>query len=408
MSALPLEGVRIVDLTMWWSGPMCTSYLGALGAEVIKVESVQRPDGFRYSMSSPGENWWELGPQFNCANTSKKGITLNLNDPEGMRLLKELIAKSDVVIENSSPRVMENFGLTYEQLCDINPSIIMVSMPAYGRTGPNRDQPGFAFTFEILSGIVQVNGYRDDNPMTIGGVGDVISGTHTAFALLTALQYRNQTGKGQMVEFAQVEGCANFVGQQIADASMNGRDWGRMGNRQPHMAPHGVYRSKGEDEWVAIAVANEVEWSQFCNALGQPAWTTEERFQTLAGRLEHHDDLDLYIENWSSQLEPKEAASLLQSFGINSGPVVHVNDTENEPYFQDFFQPVTHALTGTHMYPAWPVKFSGKRLEHRSPAPLLGQHNQEVFQSILGCTEEEMNKLESADIIGTIPLGVKS
>ncbi|WP_052343635.1 CaiB/BaiF CoA transferase family protein [Bacillus massiliigorillae] len=404
---LPLEGIRIVDLTMWWSGPMCTSYLGSLGAEVIKIESIQRPDGFRYSMSSPGENWWELGPQFNVANANKKGITLNLNDPEGMKLLKELVAKSDAVIENSSPRVMENFGLSYEKLCEINPSIIMVSMPAYGRTGPNRDQPGFAFTFEILSGIVQVNGYRDDNPMTIGGAGDVISGVHTAFSLLTALQHRERTGEGQLVEVAQVEGCANYMGQQIADASMNGRNWGRLGNRQPNMAPHGVYRCKGEDAWVAIAVANDQEWKQFCEASGNPSWTKDERFNTIQSRYENHDELDIFIENWTSQLKNNEVATRLQEVGVSAGPVVHVNDTEAAPYFQDFFQPVTHPLNGTHLYPTWPVKFSGQRLEHRSPAPLLGQHNEDVLKNILNLSDEEVVKLVNADVIGNVPLGVK-
>ena len=403
MTTLPLDGIRIVDLTMWWSGPVCTSYLGALGAEVIKVESVQRADGFRYSMSSPGENWWELGPQFNAANMSKKGITLNLNDSEGMKLLKELIAKSDAIIENSSPRVMENFGLTYEQLCELNPSIIMLSMPAYGRTGPNRDQPGFAFTFEILSGLAQVNGYRNDSPMTIGGAGDVISGTHAAFALLSALQYRETTGKGQMIEIAQVEGCVNFMGQPIADASMNGRNWGRTGNRQPNMAPHGVYRCKGTDEWIAIAVADDTEWKQFCKALGNPSWTTDERFHTIKSRYENHDDLDIFIENWTSQLEKEEASNLLQTFGVSSGPVVHVNDIEKAPYFDGFFQPVTHEFTGTHQYPAWPVKFSGNRLEHRSPAPLLGQHNKDVLQNILNCSDEEIKKLTEEKVIGNKP-----
>ena len=407
MTNLPLEGIRIVDLTMWWSGPICTSYLGALGAEVIKVESVQRPDGFRYSMSYPGENGWELSPQFNVANTNKKGITLNLNHPEGMKLLKELIAKSDVVIENSSPRVMENFGLSYEQLCEINPSIIMMSMPAYGRTGPNRDQPGFAFTFEILSGLVQVNGYPNDNPTIIGGSGDVISGMHAAFALLSALQYRERTGEGQMVEVAQVESCANFMGQPIADASMNGRNWGRLGNRQPNIAPHGVYRCVGEDAWVAIAVTNEAEWEQFCQVIGNPSWTMDERFRTIESRYEYHNELDVYIENWTSQLENNEVASRLQEAGISAGPVVHVNDIPNTPFLKDFFQSVTRQLTGTHQYPAWPIKFSGQRLTHRLPAPLLGQHNEEVLKNVLQRSDEEISKLADANVIGSVPLGVK-
>src|SRR5699024_4974202 len=167
----PLEGIRILDLTMWWSGPICTSYFGAQGAEVIKVESVQSPDGFRFTMTTPRDNWWELGPQFNAANHSKLGLTLNLNSSEGIQLLKDLAAKCDVVIENFTPRVMKNFGLSYEALREVNPEIIMLSMPAYGSNGPYRNRPGFAYTFEILSGIAQTNGYENEKPMIVSGVG---------------------------------------------------------------------------------------------------------------------------------------------------------------------------------------------------------------------------------------------
>lgn len=407
MSSLPLEGIRILDLTMWWSGPICTSYLGALGAEVIKIESVQLPDGFRYSMSTPGENWWEMGPQFNGANMNKLDLTLNLNDPEGITLFKELVAKSDVVIENFTPRVMENFGLSYDVLCEVNPQIIMMSMPAYGKTGPYRDQPGFAFTFEILSGIVQTNGYRDENPMIVAGVADVISGFHASFALLAALEYKAKTGKGQSVEVAQVEGCANLMGQPIADFSMNGRNWGRMGNRQPGMAPHGIYRSKGDDAWVAIAVTTEEEWRNFCNVIGNPAWTDDERFRTIEGRCKYQTELDQLVENWTNQFENQELASLLQKSGVIAGPVLHVDEVVEAPYLNDMFQSVNREYTDTKEFPTWPVKFSGQRLQHQSPAPTLGQHNEYVLKGILELTEEHIASLNEKDIIGVVPLSAR-
>lgn len=407
MSSLPLEGIRILDLTMWWSGPICTSYLGAQGAEVIKIESVQAPDGFRYTMSAPGENWWELGPQFNAANHNKLGITLNLNSPDGIRLFKELVEKSDVVIENFTPRVMDNFGLSYEDLKEINQDIIMLSMPAYGKTGPYRDQPGFAYTFEILSGIAQVNGYRNENPMIVSGAADVIAGFHAANALLAALEYREQSGAGQYIEIAQVEACLNLMGQPIADVSLNGRNWGRIGNRHPGMAPHGVFRCKGRDSWIAIAIRNEDEWETFSEIIGKPAWTSEERFQTMEGRIQNQDELEQLVESWTSQYGHYEAADLLQKRGICAGPVLEVDEMENDPFLQGMFQKVTRDLTGTHAYPSWPVKFSGKRVEHRKPAPKLGEHNEYVLKEILELTDEQIDELETKEIIGEIPLGVK-
>lgn len=406
MEYLPLEGIRILDLTMWWSGPICTSYFGAQGAEVIKVESVQSPDGFRFTMTTPRENWWELGPQYNAANHNKLGLTLNLNSSEGIQLLKDLAAKCDVVIENFTPRVMKNFGLSYEALREVNPEIIMLSMPAYGSNGPYRNRPGFAYTFEILSGIAQTNGYENEKPMIVSGVADVISGFHTAYALLGALEYKNRTGKGQFIEVAQVETCLSVVGQPIADISMNGRSWGRTGNRDPKMAPHGVYRSKDADYWVALAIQNDEKWQCFREVIGNPDWANDARFRTAKGRLENQDELDEHVEGWTSQYNHYESAEILQSAGISAGPVLEVDEITDAAYLKGMFQETTRELTGTHAYPSWPVKFSGKRVEHQSPAPILGQHNEYVLKDILELTDEKIAELEETEIIGAKPLGV--
>ena len=403
--SLPLEGIRILDLSMWWSGPFCTSYLGAQGAEISKVESIQAPDGFRFMSTKPGKDWWEMGPQYNATNMNKLGITLNLNESKGVEIFKDLIKKSDVVIENFTSKVMKKFGLTYEVIKEINPEIIVISMPAYGKTGPYGEQPGFAYTFEILSGIAQTNGYEGEKPLTISGTGDIISGSHTIFALLSAIEYREKTGKGQFIEVAQVEACINLVGQPLSDISMNGNNWERMGNRQPNMAPHGIYRSKGDDSWIAIAVTNEEEWKNLCKAIGEPAWSTDERFQTAEGRCQNQDELDSLIESWTQQFRHYDAANLLQAVGVNSGPVLKVNEMENDPFLQDMYQEMTHDINGTHKYPSWPIKFSGERIQHRSSAPILGQHNEYVLSQILNLSEKEIEALEDEKIIGSIPLG---
>lgn len=405
MESLPLEGLRILDMTMWWSGPLCTSYFGAQGAEVIKIESIQSPDGFRYTSSKPGENWWELGPQFNSANMNKLGLTLNLNEAKGKRLFKELVAKSDVVIENFSSRVIEKFGLTYDVLKEINPKLIMISMPAYGKTGPFRDQPGFAYTFEILSGLAQLNGYENENPMIISGVGDVISGFHSSYALLAALEHREDTGEGQFVEVAQVETAINYMGQPFADLSMNDRKWGREGNRHPEFAPHGFYRSKGEDSWIAIAITNENEWVSFCKIMDREDLAKDSRFDNMKQRYKNQEELDKIVEEWTAKYAHYEATNILQEVGIKSGPVLEVDEIVEDPFLNGMFQEVTRDLTGTHEFPTWPVKFSGERLQHQSPAPKLGEHNEHVLKDLLGYSEDEIEELRSKEIIGEIPLG---
>lgn len=394
----PLKGLRILDLSMWWSGPMSTQYLGALGAEVIKIESIQAPDGFRFMVSSPGENWWELGPQFNSANHNKVGATINLMDEEGRDYLKKLVSMCDIVIENYTVRVMENFGLTYDVLKQYNEKLIMISMPAYGKTGPYRDEPGFAYTFEMLSGIAQLNGYRDGNPMTVLGVADIIAGFHAATAMLTALEYRDRTGKGQEIELAQVEGCLNFMGAPLADYQLNNNNWGREGNRQPGFAPQGVYRCEGRDCWVAISITNDAEWQTFTRIIGQPELA--EQYPTYESRWAAHDAIDVIINAWTKDYTHYAVSDILQKEQVPAGPVLEVHEMENDPFLSGVYQEMERELVGTHLYPSWPIKFDDERLQHFSPAPLLGQDNEYVFKELLGVSEEEYKSLEEKKIIG--------
>lgn len=408
MSSLPLEGIRVLDLTMWWSGPLSTSYLGAQGAEVIKIESVQAPDGFRFVSGKPGENWWELGPQFNAGNMNKKGLTLNLRDTDGIKIFKELVSKSDIVIENFSASVMDRFGLSYDILKEINPELIMVSMPAYGKTGPFSDKPGFAYTFEILSGLAQVNGYEEGNPTIISGVGDVVSSFHTTYALLSALEYRAETGEGQFIKVSQVETSIGYMGQPFADLSMNDRLWGRVGNKQPGFAPHGYYRSKGEDSWVAIAVTNEEQWQSLCELIWDSELVDDERFKTMESRYENQEALKEVIEKWTVKYGHYEASEKLQAAGINSGPVLEVGELEEDPFLSNMFQEVTRDLTGTHKFPAWPVKFDDERLLHNKPAPKLGENNYDILNGLLGYSAKEIEEFQEKDLIGEIPLGARN
>lgn len=396
-----LKGVRIVDLAMWWSAPLCTSFLGALGAEVIKVESNKSPDGFRFQMAAPGtDNWWELGPQFNSTNMNKKGATFDLNEEDGKNYLKELIKLSDIVIENYTPRVMNNFGLTYDVLKELNPSIIMMSMPAYGLSGPWRDEPGFAYTFEILSGIANLTGYKDAGPMTVLGTGDIISGYHAIFALLTALEYREQTGKGQFIECAQVEAAMNYMGAPIADYQLNDRDWGRTGNRERGIAPQGVYKAQGHDAWVAVSITTDEEWSALCEAIGKPE--LGQTYATYEDRFFHHDEIDEVITAWSLQFTHHEAAEKLRAAGIPAAPALGLHEIENHEYMSDLFQEIERDFVGAHKYPSWPLLINGARVRHRNPTPTLGRDNDYVYKEILKVSDEEYARLQDKGIIGTL------
>src|SRR4030042_723444 len=371
MSKLPLEGIRICDLSYFWAGPYCTAYLGGMGAEVIKVESIQRPDTFRFG-NVVSDLWWEKNAQWNCTNINKYGLALDLNHPRGIELFKELVKVSDVVIENFAPRVMENFTLTYPGLKEINPDIIIVSVPGYGLTGPWRDYVGFGLAFEQVSGLAYLTGYSDRPPLLLTGASDPIVGMHVAFAILAALEYRRRTGKGQIIDISQAEVLTTFMGPAVADYSMNKRVWQRNSNRDPIMAPHGVYRCKGEDMWIAIAVSSEHEWWAFCQAIGKPELAQHESFSTLINRCRNQDSLDILIEEWTLEHDRYEAMDILQKAGVAAGAVIATDQLHNEPQFKarELYHRMTRDIIGTQIYPRWPMGFSDISPPMR-PAPTL-------------------------------------
>lgn len=406
MPKQPFEGIRICDLSQNWSGPYCAAYLGGMGAEVIKVESIQHPDSFRFG-NMVSDLWWEVYAPWNCTNVNKYGITLDLNNPRGIELFKKLVEVSDIVIENFSSRVMENFKLTYPVLKELKPDIIMVSMPGYGLSGPWRDYAGFGLAFEQSSGLAYLTGYANGSPQNLGGSADPIAGMHAAFAIQAALEYRRRTGKGQFIEIAQAELLTRLLGTALIDYSLNKRIWGRMGNRDAVKAPHGVYRCKGEDMWVVISISSDKEWSDFCQAIGKPELARDERFSTLLNRWGNQDALDKLIEAWTLEHDRYEAMTILQNAGVAAGAVTIPDRLQHEPHLKDrrFFQELTRDIIGTQLYPRWPMVFSETPIGMR-PAPKLGEHNHYVLGSILGLSKVEIEALEKQQVIGTTPLAL--
>ncbi len=407
MTRLPLEDVRVIDLSHWWAGPYATMNLAGLGAEIIKVESVQRLDGYRGGYSAKGDRPWEAAPTFLAFNLGKKDVTLDLTRPEGVALLLRLVRVADVIIDNYSARVMENFGLSYPMLQKENPGIIAVSMPGFGSSGPWRNYTGFAFNLEQLSGIAHHTGFADGPPCNIGAAADPIMGMYGAFAVMTALEARRATGRGQAVDLAHLEALTTFAAGPVLDYQLNGRVPSRTGNRHPTAAPHSFYACRGEDQWVAIAVYGDEEWRRLVRALGGPAWAQDPRFANELGRWKHQDELDRQIAAWTAGQEKREVMRILQEAGVAAGAALDARDLSQDPHLaaRALYQQIDRPYVGTKPYPRPPYLVDGEPLRWSGPAPTVGEHNRQVLQELLGLTGAELARLERDRIIGTAPLG---
>ncbi len=417
MPSLPLEGLRVVDLSMWFAGPMASRLLADMGAEVIKIESLGHIDPWRgparvtpilierIPEMAAVEKPYNCSPGFNLQNRNKLGITLDLQTGQGKEIFKKLVKVSDIVLENYSPRVMNSLGIGYPVLREINPAIILMSLPALGSTGPDRDQVAFGQTIDCMSGMAYLTGYLGEEPMLQSGLsyGDPLSGMNAAFAILAGLRQRRKTGEGMHIELSQVEGVISFNADSIMDYTMNGRIHERMGNRHPSMAPHGCYRCKGEDRWVVISIPSDSAWLRFCQAVGQPLWAEDNRFSDLPGRYSHQDELDRLIEAWTVRYDHYTVLDVLQKADIPAGPVLDAGELTKEPHLNErgFYEEVTHPEAGTHYYIGMYARFSKTPGSIRMPAPCLGEHNHYVLGEILGMPEEEIAELERLGIIGT-------
>ena len=426
MPPLPLEGLRIADFTNVYAGPYATMLLADFGAEVIRVESLQyfpsttrgyamRPTpgllatGSRtvvaYVNKEPGERPWNRHAMFNCHARNKLSMTVNIQSPEGLEVVKRLVQRSDAVVDNFSAGVMERLGLSYEVLRTWKPDIIVMSMPAFGLTGPYRSIQTFGIGVEGPCGFTAVRGYADDvarrQVPTVVHM-DTASGPGAAFALLAALHYRDRTGEGQFIEFAQAENMLPHLAAYFLEAQMHQREHRPLGNHHARMAPHNAYPCAGEHAWVTIVVADDAEWQRLCAALGHPAWAGHERFRTAAGRLQYQEELDQALAAWTRQYTPTEVAHRLQQHRVAAGPLLSAGAAYADPQLRarGFFETVTHPEAGTHEYPGVLWKMSHTPASIRRPPCCLGEHNAYVYGEVLGYSPEEMAQLTQNGHIG--------
>ncbi len=420
MNKLPLEGVRVVDVTGVWAGPYATQMLADWGAEDIWVESRQMPSrgysgpeadysGIKGRMMTArpnregGERPWNRNPITNAFSRNKLNMTVNLSRPEGKDIFKRLVKVSDVVIENRGPGTMDKLGIGYQTLKQVKPDIIMVSMPGFGLTGPYRDFRSWGAQLENFCGQALLMGYRDTNPTEVGFTyyTDAVGGAMGALAVLMALHYRQQTGEGQFIELSQIESLIPQFGDSIMSWTLNQNIQGNLGNRHSS-AIQGCYRCRGEDRWVNITINTDDEWEGFCRALGKPSWCEDEKFNDTLNRYKNHDKLDGLIEAWTSQRDNYEVMNILQKEGVPAGPVMDERDCYADPQLEkrEFFQEVFQVDCGTHRYPGIVGKMSKTPNKIRTAPPLFGEHNEYVYKKIIGVSDEEYAELEKAGHIG--------
>ena len=424
---LPLKGVRIVDFTVVLAGPYGAMQLADWGAEVIRVESTQhfasatrgllaRPPqefvdamaqagaGIGYPDNEAGERPWNRGSVFNHHGRNKRSMTVDLTRPEGQEVLHRLVEVSDGLMENNLPPNIERQGVSWDALSRVNPNLVMVRIPAFGIDGPYRAYRTYGNHMEAIAGHPAIRSYPGLSLeyAPLGVPSDAASGMGNALAFMMGLRQRERTGRGLLVEVATAENFVPLIGEFVMDYSMNGRQWEQMGNDHWWLAPHNVYRCRGDDAWVTIAVTHEAQWPLLCEAIRREDLVADPRFADMAARHANRRELDAIIGQWTAEIDARWVAHRLQQVGIAAGVVMSERDAYEDPHLDErgFFQPITHPEAGTHLHvgPAWRASAT----HHPPPrhAPLLGQDNEYVYKELLGFSDADYRRFEELGHIG--------
>ena len=396
-----LKGIRFTDLTWAGAGPFCTKVFSDFCAEVLKIESITRPDSVRmggpFKDRIPGTN---RSGYFASRNTGKKSLSLNLKDPAAMELVHAMIRKSDVVSNNFGPGAMERLGLDYASLRRIKPDIVALSMPMYGSSGPRASLLGVGMTISAVTGIMWHTAY---------GAGDAVGpGTHypdhaanpyhAAFAVLAALRLRRKTGQGMEIDLSQVESTTNFMGAAVVEAGLTGEEPPQVGNRSRIHAPHNVFRASGDDEWVAIAVTADDQWKALCAAIGREDLVRDARFASAAARLAHASEAEAVVAAWTAPRSVDAIVGTMRAAGIAVAKVQSSRDlVEDDAHLRvnGAWQRVDHPEVGPILLNAPPFKIDGERVDLDRP-PLLGEHTHEVLSQFLEVSPSRLAELDAA------------
>jgi benzylsuccinate CoA-transferase BbsF subunit len=404
----PLEGVKVIQLCWAGVGVYTTNFLSHYGATTVRVESTTSPDPVRVfepfaPTSKPGEPvGLERSVFYSITHTAPElDMLLNLKQPEAIEVFKKLVKWADVVAEGFPAGVMDKIGLDYEGLKKVKEDIIMMRTCGYGHTGPMAPQPGFGSIMTAVTMMDTITGWPDRRPLApTTYYTDQLVPMYSALAIMVALDYRRRTGKGQYIDHSQMEAGLNFVTPLILDFEANGRKPALQGNHSDYASPHGIYKCKGDDRWVAISVETDQEWEGFKKIAGNPEWAVENGFSSLASRIAHRDRLDGLVAKWTAGLTAEQIAAMLQGAGVAAGVVANARDLDNDPQlnYYNFYREIDHPYMGKLRYyhPA-ALKLSRAETEVKRPVQ-LGEHTDYVCREFLGLSQTEIEDLRSKGV----------
>jgi crotonobetainyl-CoA:carnitine CoA-transferase CaiB-like acyl-CoA transferase len=401
----PLEDVRVLDLTMMWAGPYATRMLGEMGAEVIKIESPRAWDNIRtlFPRTDAVEDPWNSAFYFAEYNHEKKSVTLDLAVEAGRDAFLKLVANSDVVIENYRADVMDNLGLTDDVLLGANPTLILISMAGFGKTGADRDNVGYGPIIEMMSGLMSLSGYEPDVPQKCGiSYGDPVAGLAAASAIALALIRKRRTGQGSRVDLAQLEVSVTMAGVAFAALALAGEAPPATGNRHRRWAPQGCYQVRGEDQWIVLSCTDDAEWGACAEVIGHP---------DLAGlgveeRRARHDELDAAISEWAAPLVGSVAVDVLQEAGVPAGQVLDMRTIKDDPhlYARGYWVRIPNEKMHPYRKSGVPWRLVEANPTITEHAPYFGADNHEVLTTVGGLSDDEVARLEADGVIADRPL----
>ncbi|MED4225563.1 CoA transferase [Neobacillus cucumis] len=423
-----LTGIRVLDFTWSVSGSTTTRILAAMGAEVIKVEWPKTPDMMRFSMyAKEDEPGLDNGAFFNSLNVGKRSFTINIKSGEGMNIVKDLIRKSDVITENFSAGVFEKWGLDYDSLKEINEGIIYMSISGLGHTGRQKNYGTWGPTAAALSGMTYISGLPDTHPSGWGySILDIVAGYTGAYSVLTALFHKKRTGEGQYIDISQVETALPLVGTNLLNYFANGRSSHPTGNRSvlsadfnkidfrgPAACPQNTYRCAGDDanDYCVIAIYDNNEWERFKVAIGEPEWVNDERFADLNGRIQHQDELDQFVEEYTSRFTKYEIMEKLQKYDLVAAAVQQNEDiieTDTQLQFRGLFETINHPLLGERLVEGIPIKMSESSPYIHKSAPLMGEDNDYVLKEILHFSDQEIELMHDHGVFWPLDMSKDS
>lgn len=396
----PLAGITVADFTWIGAGSYTTKILADFGADVIKIESSERMDTLRDAKPFQGGiRGVNRSGYFADRNSSKRSVTLNMKTPEGRALARRLIERSDVVANNFTPGTMEKFGLGYEAVREFKKDIVYISMSMHGQTGPEAKYLGYGLTMGAVTGLHHLCGLPEQDPAGTGTnfPDHVPNPAHGAFAILAALRHRRRTGEGQFIDLAQIEPTIALLGPALMDYTVNGRVAGRVGNQHIAASPHGVYPARGDDRWIAISAPTDAAWNSLLRVIDAPELARDPRFAIGAARWQHRAELDAALARGTARHDALELARRLQQSGVAAGPVQDAADVLHDPQLQarGHWVYLDHPEMGRTVYSALPIRMSRTPGFPHSPAPLLGQHTDEVLRDSLGLAPAQIDELRA-------------